>query len=145
MLLQQTWPAVVKLFITTKCHKANLLVKFAPLHIHVEFDDRRCHQVIHLVEGVHGSHVLVTVPITKRPRLAKMLLLGGCTLVLSGPWGLSGVSWTESSPSMCSSVTSDSSMSKLPNFFIFPRMEDMMSQQSVRKDTNTSSQHFGGP
>lgn len=86
MLLQETRPAVIKLFITAKSHKANLLVKFAPLHIHVEFDDRRCHQVIHLVERVHGSHVLVTVPHHEAAPPCKDVAFGG--LHLGAEWAL---------------------------------------------------------
>lgn len=61
-------------------------MKFAPLQIHVEFDDRRCHQVIHLVEGVHGSHVLVTVPHHKAAPPCKDVAFGW--LHLGAQWAL---------------------------------------------------------
>lgn len=80
-----------------------------------------------------GAMSLSPSPITNRPRRLKMLLLGGgCNLVLWVPCRLSGVPRVESSPSVCSSVTSDSSTSELPNFFIIPRMDDMVHGQSAR-------------
>lgn len=78
--------AVLKLLITAESHKANLLVKFAPLQVDMEFDDRRCRQVIHLAKGVHGSHVLVTVPHHKAAPSCKNVAFGW--LHLGAGWAL---------------------------------------------------------